>query len=234
MEIRQAQYRLIIDDQNGSLQSFSNGVREFIQAGQRPLFTIRFRDEQGKAMDLAAIDARNFAISSERGKDAITVNLNYQEVGGLPIQVRVEVFCPDQSALTEWNFSVDNQTDLIMEWIDFPDVVVPNDLVASGGNSRILWPAQEGTLIEDADMREGKRMLRYKELGYPSKGWGGIYPGPCPTQFMAYYNELGGLYFGAHDPNANVKSIEYRKYDDGVRLQIQSGARCRFFLGDFI
>ncbi|BBI31588.1 DUF6259 domain-containing protein [Cohnella abietis] len=218
MRIIGKKYELHLNENTGSILSLISNNREFIKNGDkgRPLFTIRFRDREGKAIDLTALDAKQ----SYSGKLSEEINFYYKQLGIYEIDVEVKVNCPYNDALIYWNLSVVNQSDLIIEWIDFPDIVVPNDLTATGGSSKIVWPAMEGALIEDVTIRE-QGWLKYKETGYPSRGWEGIYPGPCPTQFMAYYNEQGGLYIGAHDEQANVKSIEFREYDDGVRLQFR-------------
>ncbi|MCY0899181.1 MAG: DUF6259 domain-containing protein [Firmicutes bacterium] len=211
------EYHLTLDEHRGALLSLSRGSREFLARSltSNPLFRLRFR-VRGRALDLSSDDARNFSIVSNPSKTLLT----YQFLNDLPIHVMVNLTASTHESLTYWYLSVENQTDYILEWIEFPGVVVPNDLVATGGTSRIVWPAMEGTLVEDAELRE-HGWLKYRDPGYPSKGWEGIYPGPCAAQFMAYYRPDGGLYLGAHDPHGHVKSIEYRSVPGGVRLQFR-------------
>lgn len=222
MDVRHARYSLKLDETNGAIIAFAfaNGACSFIHAGsgERPLFTLRFRDPQARPFELSARDARSFRMTSTSAGDDTHIELQYESLGGLPVHVDVSVVCPAEGALTYWSLAVEQHTQAIVEWIDFPDVVVPNDLVATGGSARILWPAMEGVLVEDVKLRQNS-WLQYQEPGYPSKGWEGIYPGPCPTQFMAYYKDGGGLYFGAHDTNGHVKSIEFMEADGGIRLQ---------------
>jgi len=121
-----------------------------------------------------------------------------------------------------WNLSVDNNTPYTIEHIDFPNVAVPNDLIATGGTGRIFWPAQEGCLIEDLRIRDESVWLKYRPIEYPRMGWGGSYPASVQMQYMAYYNASGGLYMAAHDELCNPKGIEYHKTSpDGIKLDFR-------------
>jgi len=219
--IKNDTYSLLINDCDGSIESLCNQKKEFIHKGtaKRPLFTIRFRDSKGILEDLSAIDACQVSIERIDSSMSVIVKIRYENLGNLPIHVNVEVVCPHNETLTYWNLSVEHDTDRYIDWVDFPDIVVPNDLIAAGGSGRVLWSGMEGVLIEDADLRESFPWMKYSPVEYPSKGWEGYYPGPCPTQCMAYYDKDGGLYFGAHDEKCNVKAIEFYKYDGGIRLE---------------
>lgn len=218
--IRHASYRMTLNGCNGSLESFANDAKELILPGAdgRPLFAVRFRDPQGRAVDLNAHQAESFVMSNRKTETGVIINMEYGNIGGNGIHADVRVECPNGEPFTYWHLSVENDTDLAIEWIDFPDVVVPNDLASTGGRANILWPVGEGVLVDDADLRENS-WLNYKPLGYPSKGWDGYFPCSAQTQFMAYYDDAAGLYIGAHDEQSHVKMLEFRKYADGIRLE---------------
>ena len=122
--------------------------------------------------------------------------------------------------MTYWSYRLQNDTGLRLEWLEFPRVSVPNDFLAAGGESTLFWPMAEGCLVEDAALRN-RTGFRYRPIGVQSDGYIGLYPGPVPMQFMAYCSPKGSLYFAAHDPYANLKTVEY-DMDDGanaVRLE---------------
>ncbi|MDG0808574.1 hypothetical protein [Cohnella rhizosphaerae] len=140
----------------------------------RPIFTLRLRDDAGQALDVTALQAASVTLeqASISADDGTQLRFKYTKLNNLDLDAVVEVDLPQDSNLTDWRISFDNRTSYLVEWVDFPDVVVPNDLVAAGGTARILWPAHEGVLIEDIGRRENT-WLKYQETGYPSKGWDG-------------------------------------------------------------
>ena len=214
--IKNKHYTITISANNGSIESFKKDERELIFKGKqpRPLFTIRFRDAQGKPIEMSALDAKEFSLSQEKSESALIVLMNYKSLGDMPVHVTVRLSCPDGHPLTYWKLSVEHDTDYFIDHIDFPNVVVPNDLVATGGDTRIFWSAMEGVLIEDIEIRE-KGWMRYRPVEYPNQGWFGYYPSSCPMQFMAYYGKEGGLYIAAHDEQCNIKGIEWHKHNSG-------------------
>lgn len=217
--------RIELDDASGAIVSVSNTRREFIHrgCGQRPLCTVRFRDTSGRPTDLHT----GMAASTALEPTADGARLRFDGLGDGPVAVAVQVRAPRGSALTYWSVAVEHDLDGYVDWIDFPDVVVPDRLVGSGGDMRLLWPAMEGVIVEDASLRESS-WLRYEGVEYRNRGWEGYYPGPCQTQCMACYGPEGGLYLAAHDPLCNVKAIEFHRHDGGIRLEYRlfaGGAR---------
>ncbi|WP_130606122.1 DUF6259 domain-containing protein [Cohnella abietis] len=222
LHIEKTGYHFTLDDAAGSLTSFSNGKKQFIAfSGEvQPLFTIRFRDSVGNIIDIHASDFGSVDIVNEVESAAERIFIRYTQLETQQITATVTIHCPKNSSLTYWNIAVDHETDWLIEWIDFPKVVVPNDLTATGGTGKIIWPGNEGVLVEDVNIRESTG-FRYIEPNYPSRGVAGIYPAAVPTQFMAYYCDEGGLYFGAHDDQGHVKVVEYFPDENGICLQFR-------------
>ncbi|MDF2925191.1 MAG: hypothetical protein K0R57_4105 [Paenibacillaceae bacterium] len=219
---QQSGFSLAIDECNGALVSISNGRREFLHPGGHggTLFTIRFRDSAGRAVETASNQARGFRIKRGRENGQTTVEMEYSQFDHPDIQVKVWVRCPDDQPFSYWRLAVENRTGLVIDWIDFPGIVVPNDLPATGGSAAILWPAMEGALIGDVAYRE-ENWVKYSPVEYPNKGFDGYYPGPCPIQMMAYYDGSGGLYAAAHDADFNVKAVEYYPHNGGIKLEFR-------------
>lgn len=215
-------YTLAFGDDNGMLREFSTGGKNFIYNSKTdyPLFSLRLRDVCGKITDISALSQYDFSSRYERQDSSLKAVLEYAQIGGYDIQVQVIVTCPHQSDFSYWRLKVQNYTDFCIEWIDFPGVLMPNDLVAKGGTGRIVWPGNEGVLIEDISVRESS-WLKYIEPNYPSRGVAGIFPGAVPSQFMAYYCDEGGFYIGAHDDAGNVKCVEFYPVEEGIRLQFR-------------
>jgi hypothetical protein len=220
MRIEQKKYVMEIDKQSGAIQSWSNGKKSFVRPSNLPLFLIRFRDAAGECIEIGAKEARQIDLKRIRTEAEERITIMYEGVGGYEIQVQVTVRCPHDESLTYWSLTVEHDTDWLVEWIDFPAIVVPNDLTSNGGTGKLLWPGNEGVIVEDTKIRDSNG-FKYIEPEYPSRGTAGIYPAAVPTQFMAYYEELGGFYMGAHDEHSHVKCIEYFPVEEGIRLQFR-------------
>lgn len=123
---------------------------------------------------------------------------------------------------------INNSNAYCLEWVDFPQLAVYNDLKSSGGDSVILWGYNEGIIVEDINLRESLEEFAYKEPVYPSEGLMGMYPAVVELQFMAYYDNNGGLYLGTHDANGNLKGIDFHSENGGIKLQFRLFCGCTF------
>ncbi len=126
----------------------------------------------------------------------------------------------------EWGIDITNKGEDVIEWVNFPQIVVANDLKDSGGDSKILWGFNEGCLIDNIKFRNSA--WGYIEPQYPSEGVMGIFPAIVETQCMAYYNDESGLYFASHDKGENLKGIDFYEYGDGIKLQFRHFTGCDF------
>lgn len=119
-----------------------------------------------------------------------------------------------------WKISVERKDELVTEWVEFPRIAVPNELKDQGGTSKILWGYNEGGIVDDLSYRENS-WFGYRELQYPSISSIPMYPAMIESQFLAYFNEKSGLYFGAHDTEDTVKGIDFYRLGKGILLQMR-------------
>lgn len=209
-------YAVVIDEDQGILQSLRQGNREFIcQNTPLPLFEIRMRDEKGETRSCTACDAAQRDTIWER--DTCRIRFSGFPQASLTVTVMVAF----QEAI-DWRISVVNGTPLCLEWIDFPQFTVPNKLKGTDGDkgAEIFWGFNEGVVVDDLRKRENS-WFPYEPPEYPSKGTAGVYPGAVETQFMAYYDRESGLYIGAHDAQGHVKGIDFYAVGDGIKLQFR-------------
>lgn len=213
-------YRLILNSNTGTIQAIEkDGYNLISTVEQEPLFNIRFRDplSGGKIHEYNALQAG--VVEVEKQRDSI--KLFFSGFPNNDISVIVSLQMNVDSPFIAWNISVNNNTEYSLDHIDFPNLVVQNDLVGNGGSGRIFWPGNEGCLIEDIEIRE-KGGLKYRPIEWPYMGCGGVYPTATQMQYMAYYNANGGLYFAAHDEHCNPKGIEfYRICEDKIKMEFR-------------
>ena len=186
----------------------------------RPLFNLQFRDrnEGGRIVQFDASQAS--AIQSYMRKNELIVD--YGGFDGAELSVKVFIRLEQGNRLSAWNIEVNNGTPYLLDHIDFPNLAVRNDLTATGGTGHILWPAQEGCLVEDIRIREEGNWLRYQPIEYPFIGWGGQYPNSTQLQFMAYYNHDGGLYLATHDDRCHPKAFNFHRHaDDAISFDLR-------------
>ncbi len=171
-----------------------------------PIFRVRFVNEDGSFSLLTAQDAGNVEIF-DSGE---TLELRFGEFAE-KLTVVLRVKCPKNDKLSYWSIQI--SSDKQIEWAEYPCVCV-KDSLRGKGNSKILWPYNEGLLTDY--IHEGL----YLEPEYPSLGAYAMYPGMIFAPFIAYVDELEGLYFGAHDGKA-TRQVAYYRDGEGVRLQLR-------------
>lgn len=207
---------LEIDDKSGRLVSIQ-GAQQFLAAENRlPLFTLRFRDVAGDAQ-LITSDELKFSAKSIAVVNAPTV-LVFE--GSKAQGVSAEVQVRSGNSEIHWQIKINHSRDGFLEWIEFPAVCVPDNLVGNGGKGVLFSPTTEGVLIESLAQRESS-LLAYQPIEYPNHGWCGYYPGNAQMQFLAYSQTNEVFYLGAHDPTHATKELEFVRYQEGIRLIIR-------------
>lgn len=229
MQIRSGESEVILSDNNASVLSYKINGTEYCAKNveKRGLFTLKLLESDGSPVYCNSNDCENVEFIENNG----SVKIDFKKVNGMNIDAEATVI-PDTDGF-RWHMSLNNNSGLILEWIEFPQIITAGELKGRGGDYSLFWPAMEGQLIEDDRLRENTWM-NYREIGGQTGGYCGFYPGSCPMQFMAYYNDRNGLYFAAHDDKHNPKTVEFYKNDDGLVLEYRlfcEGAQGFFDMG---
>ena len=214
MIVTNAYYALELSD-DGKIISYSDGIRDYVNAQTKPLLEVKLLDANGhgiytnssNAVFSAAKTAGGYRLTFEQMAEGLTASVNMR--------------CPVDEPFIYWSCEIENRTGHVIEWVGLPGLVVENGLKGHGGDSELFWPFGEGCIVENTDLRQGSEWLRYREISGQSAGYNGTYPGPVAMQFMAYYNDHGGLYISAEDPQAYLKSFEYYPYSGGICLEMR-------------
>ncbi len=201
--------KLNLDLENGLIVSASYRGHE-ICAKQSPLFSIRLTGKDGNVVDFLATDAKKVDVDESLAtatysqfSEDFSVSLSF---GKNPNGVNVR-------------FAVKNNTDKIIEHVDvLPFVLKP--FIKNGGIGKMLYPYNEGVLVDDNDLRATCH-LQHFEPEYPSQGSFGIFPNMVQSQFLAYLFEGCGFYAGAHDSVRGLKGIDYYAVDEQKNIKIE-------------
>ncbi|MBQ8508626.1 MAG: hypothetical protein IJ493_01850 [Clostridia bacterium] len=196
---------LTVDFAAGCVVSLTLDGRELVSE-RLPLFSLRLRDHDGSA---TLSDA--FAASSCDAEGGRAV----YHLDGLDVTVTLTA----DNGRAAWDIAVENHTGLLIEYVDFPNIALPK--LAKNGGGTILFPYNEGALVDDLDKRQ-RTGFRHVEPEYPSHGSYAMFPYMVHSQFLCYLTGGAGLYLGAHDERRGVKSIDFFAAGEGVFMRFRS------------
>ena len=194
------------EQNEGYISSLTFKGKEYIGA-KIPLFVLAIRDEAGKqerisTFDMKLLDAEfsNTSLKCTYADDKFTVCIT-----------------ANLSDTLNWGISIKGFEGYALEWVNYPQIATPDNFADNGGNSKLLWGFNEGSLVTNITHREIGEP--YFEPEYPCKGIMGVYPAIVETQFMAYYDDESGMYFASHDKYDNLKGINFNRENGGVKLE---------------
>ena len=203
-------------DEKGALISLVSRGKEFVGA-RLPLFEILLRDG-GRTRHVESDSAESVCINEKNR----VWTLEYTFKDSLSVTVTIAF-----SEGIDWRISLENRTGYAVEWVNFPQIAVPNDLIRTGGSGRILLNMNEGMLCEDVAMRQ--KTFGYIEPEYPSEGLMGLFPAVVESPFLAYYDNACGLYLGAHDLARGLKAVDFYPVEEEKAVFLRLG----FYPGEF-
>ena len=175
------------------------------------LFAFRLTDKSGNIADYTSCEATK--TEELRGNPYTAV------YSGFPEDVSVSVFVTEADNGFNIRVAVKNNTDKILEHVDVCPLIL-KPLIKNGGIGKMLYPYNEGVLVEDNDLRATCH-LAHAEPEYPSQGSFGVFPNMVCSQFMAYLFNGHGLYVGAHDEARSLKGIDYYSTDDEKNIKLE-------------
>ncbi len=213
LSLSNCQYALTLDERRGTVQSLRAGEKELLSGAQPPVFLLALRDDAGERITLDAESPCTFAAGQKDGE----ITLTYQNIGDTGTSLTLTVR-EDGTAFSKW--SADVTGTLQLEWLEFPRVTVADTFSDRGGESRILWPYNEGALVTNLDAR-AQSDFPYREPEYPSHGSYAMYPGMLFAPFLAVLQTAGNLYLAAHDPEPNTRNVDFYRTDSGVQLKMR-------------
>lgn len=220
-------YSLVLDENAGKIISFFTKRGNLLSGIQPPLFTVRLRDEKGEKLEFSAIDSKNCSVK----QNSSFCEMKFGDFTDKRLSVKVILNYSKDSPFIKWRVEVD--CDSQIEWIEFPGLAIEDDFKEKGGNSKILWPYNEGVLVDS--IADRMQHFAFKEPEYPSCGNYGMCPGMVSTPFIALLSRKGGLYLGAHDKKQNTHFVDFAPFEDGVRLymRIYPGTAGGNYLSDY-
>ena len=205
---------LKIDENCGKILYLENKKGNLLSNTQPPLLTLSFRGECGERIDTDVSNANSCDVVHNGNAYAI----KYSDFNGIDLTATVFIDFDEKSKFINWRAKC--ESDLQLEWLEFPSFCVQDTFEDKGGNSEILFPYNEGAIVKNIKAREWSG-FKYCEPEYPSRGSYSMYPGMICSPFLACLSDKGNIYIGSHDKNNNTKHIDFYRTDDGVRLVVR-------------
>lgn len=203
----------MIDEDAGRIVSLFSKRGNLLSGTQPPILTARFRNGEGKAFYFDTASAGKVTSECDNNR----CELRFSDFEGIDLTVTVTAEGSKESPLIKWHAGV--ECGLQLEWLEFPGVNIENTFKENGGNSKLLWPYNEGVLVDS--IADRMQHFCYQEPEYPSQGSYGMCPGMVSTPFMALLSDKGGLYIGAHDTAQNTFMADFCPSGDDVSLKLR-------------
>lgn len=211
--IKNQLYSLSLSEDNSRLNSLIFRGNNLLSEVQPSLFAARFIDENGEMVKYSADDCHSVKVKEIDGGYAI--EYSGFDKGDMRFEIKIMY---DETPFIRFRARVESA--LQLEWIEFPRVSVPDTFADKSGSRKILWPYNEGVIVDNITEREGE-MFRHREPEYPSEGSYAMCPGMVSTPLLAVTSDNGGVYFAAHDSKDNTKAVDFYRTDDGIGLQMR-------------
>lgn len=167
-------------NEKGSVVSYcSHGVEMLAPGGdRRPLFTLRLRDDAGSPVDVDAFSFGKVTCTA----DGQRLQFTYSEHPTLNIRTTAHICVDDEEDCLRFTVDIENDTDYYVEYLDYPEMTVPDSFAGNGGTGKLFWPAMEGCEVTDPAQRD-REMARgycYHPLSLSQQGLGRFLPWSCP------------------------------------------------------
>ena len=194
----------IVDNGHGiSMTSLmTHDGTELLSPDSPPLFKATIQNTN--AQNEAAINAEAGwgSVKIVEDGDQTRVTLSDPTVDELPSSLRATITARNKGNQLVWDMQLEGAGDTHT----IKDVTFPQLAIKAGGNDHFFAPHHFGQVFDNPGST-----LNYTE-GYP------IGFSAATMQYMAYYNQRYGLYFGFHDPDASPKTFQATHGDKSVTV----------------
>ncbi len=204
----------IIRSKNG-LKLYSikhNGMELLNPKSDTPLFKIRLKDtKSGKPYDLISSSGWQELSTKVISNTKRTITLKRPINKLLPRELEATITLSVDGDNSIWDLKVSGLKNYSIYNVSFP-----NFSIKTFSDDHLFVPYRFGKVIDNpsSNLDYGENSPNNDFINgnaglYPM-GWGAV------MQYMAYYNSNYGIYFGAQDPKASIKTLIAKSSDGGI------------------
>ncbi len=152
-------------------------------------------------------------VSITNTTSSCTIDFSNPVDANLPNSLAVTVVINTNDAKSDWDVSISG----IGSNHSLIDAVFPKLNIKAPGNDTFLYPLYSGRLT----LNPGSGIDYFDDVDDNDDNSVGLYPRGWGTtmQFLSYYNDNYGLYFGFHDPYASIKYFGVKNENSGIKIQ---------------
>ncbi len=226
--VETARDKLEFDPKTGRLVSFRAKAvpdQELVQVEEEdPVFVIQYLDEDKRFRQISSQQAEEIDVDCEhhtseeiRKSELIA---KFRNLKRLNIDVTVKVQTSSNDRFSHWSLSLTNKSELLITDVQFPFIVVPYKLRGTPCSETLLWPFNVGQLLKNPQPEDLEPDSPHAWQFRPENGDSDHYPGLTFAQFLAYFNDRGGIYISCQDSSGRIKLIKPVHHGRGLRLGI--------------
>lgn len=129
-------YTVKINELRGTVESLQIYGKEYVGKQPVPIFQLQLRDED--CMESVAINTFDGHLSgNEKNGNSYRLTYDHFPIKGLRLHVLVTL-----DTVITWDLEIENNDWYYVEWVDFPQIAVPNDVKRGNGYSKMVWDFQ--------------------------------------------------------------------------------------------
>lgn len=188
----------------------TSAQRELIAPQAAPrLFTLTFSEAADPARKQTAVsssDAGTFTADLETTGSRQIATLRYGDLGGRGLEATATATVAAGDPYVRWRLSVRIPPALVLERVDFPQLVLRAPLAeGTPGEAAVLGATKGGVYPQPSQWKPGTGV------------WLGM-PGNLTAQFTCCYDATGGFLTACHDSRGYPKTIGLRRGPEGLEL----------------
>jgi hypothetical protein len=193
-----------IKKNGGGIQvtNIKNNQADLLTGTDTELFTLSIQDTNTHAEHNISASSGWKNITMNNTGAMGTITLSHPDDSSLPETLEVVVSISAQGNNSQWDLNVSGLGDQH----SLMDTKYPSLNIKAGGNDHFFVPYYHGKVFDNPLAGQMDYTTQYP------RGWTGV------MQYMAYYNDNHGLYFGMHDPKGSLKEFSAIAKEGGLEI----------------